>query len=46
MQGVHRHRILGGAVGQQELVEFVEFFVGEGLVEMHVGLLLRLKATV
>ena len=46
VQGVHRHRVLGGAVGQQELVEFVEFFIGKGLVEMHGVLLLQLKAPV
>jgi hypothetical protein len=35
MQRVHGHGVFRAAVGQQETVEFVEFFVGEGLVELH-----------
>jgi hypothetical protein len=35
MQRVHGHRAFRAAVGQQEVVEFVEFFVGEGLFELH-----------
>ena len=35
VQGVHGHAVFGAAVGEQELVEFLEFFVGEGLVELH-----------
>ncbi|GIZ53874.1 hypothetical protein NCCP691_38880 [Noviherbaspirillum aridicola] len=35
MQRVHGHAVFGAAVGEQELVEFLEFLVGEGVVEMH-----------
>src|SRR5690606_16080926 len=38
MQGIHRHAVVGGTVGKQELVEFGEFLVGKGLVEMHGGI--------
>src|SRR5690606_40753823 len=34
VQRVHRHAVVGGAVGKQELVEFVEFLVGKRLVEI------------
>jgi hypothetical protein len=35
MQMIHRHAILRALVAQQEVVEFVEFFVGQWLVELH-----------
>jgi hypothetical protein len=43
---VHRHRVLGAAVGQEEAVEFVEFFFGEGLVKLHLWLFVAVKPPV
>jgi hypothetical protein len=36
VQGVHRHRVFRAALGEEELVEFVEFFFAEGLFELHI----------
>lgn len=36
MKRIHRHAVIGAAVGEKEAVEFLEFFIGEGVVGVHV----------